>query len=437
MKLTGGFAVVKQAFSMPNYRLYVIGNLTSTTGLWMQRVAIGWLTWELTQSAAWLGAIVMAESVPALVLGLFGGALVDRMDCLKLLRITQVLSVAYSVMLAISTFAGIMDIWLLFSLTLFRGGVLAFSRPSRMTVVYAVVGRDLLASALALNSMIFNLSRFVGPGLGGAVIATVGSPYGVAVAFTLSAIMLCVMTVALSIMRLPPSGPPAGSKHQSMLSDTFAGVRYILGQRTIRVQIFLLICTSTLAKPVMDLYPGFAADVFGRGADGLGLLLSCHGLGATLGGAWLTSRSGGVKGLTKIMISAILVMAIALLIFTSSHWFWLGCAMAMLCGSMFIIMSVSNQTLIQASVDPSLRGRVIGVYGMVAQDLPAVGAMMMGGFAEHFGLQLPVAIGAGICLIVWSWAIRQRRWMAASAETELPADAARGRGGSSGGATAG
>jgi MFS family permease len=127
-----------------------------------------------------------------------------------------------------------------------------------------------------------------------------------------------------------------------------------------------------------------------------------------------------MKGLTNVTIVNILFMALGLFLFTISDLFWLGCVMAALTGAAFIIMSVGNQTLIQAAVEPDLRGRVISVYGMVAQDVPALGAMMMGGFAEHFGLQLPVAIGAGVCLILWAWAQRQRNWLVAAVEAETP-----------------
>jgi predicted MFS family arabinose efflux permease len=113
-------------------------------------------------------------------------------------------------------------------------------------------------------------------------------------------------------------------------------------------------------------------------------------------------------------------MGLALALFTATEIFWFGCLTSAVLGVTFIIMSVGNQTLIQAAVDPDLRGRVVAVYGMTAQDVPALGAMIMGGFAEHLGLQLPVAVGAGICLILWLWGRRQQGWMTAVLETETP-----------------
>ena len=427
MKLPRGLQVIKTTFALPNYRLYVIGNMTSTTGLWVQRVAIGWLTWELTESTAWLGGIAAAESIPSLLLGLFAGALVDRMDTLKLLRIAQALSLAYSVMLMIATFSGVMDIWLLFGMTIFRGCVLSVSRPSRMTLVFALVGRDLLAAALATNSMIFNISRFIGPALGGIIIAAAGgSTWGVAWAFATASAALLVMTVVLQIMKFPFTPPTRGTAApQSMLQETVEGVRYVVAHPSIRILLLLLVCVALFAKSVIDLFPGFAAQVFSREADGLGLLLSFHGLGAMSGGAWLASRSGGIKGLTHVLTVNLLFMALALLLFAISNWFWLGCLMAYLTGSAFIIMSVCTQTLIQANVDPQLRGRVVSVYGMVAQDMPAVGAMIIGGLAEYLGLQVPVAMGACICFMLWWIAGRQKTRLAAALENDMATDKTR------------
>ena len=135
MKVPGGLSALQRTFAIRNYRLYIVGNMTSNVGLWVQRVAIGWLTWELTKSTAWLGGIAMAESAPTIAFGIIAGTVVDRVDYFKLLRITQACSLAYSIAMAAFTFAGLMNIWLLLALTFARGSIIAFNRPSRMTVV--------------------------------------------------------------------------------------------------------------------------------------------------------------------------------------------------------------------------------------------------------------------------------------------------------------
>jgi predicted MFS family arabinose efflux permease len=405
MRVPVGIGMIRQTLTLRNYRLYVIGNMSSNVGMWAQRVAIGWLTWELTQSTAWLGIMALAESGPTILLGLVAGTVVDRVDQFKLLRMTQFFSMLYSIALAFFTLSGLINIWLLMILVLLRGGVVAFNRPTRMTVVYGLVGRDLLPSALAMNAMIFNSSRFLGPALGGAIIAWFGTGW----TFVAAAGLFFVFTLSLRSMEVADIAlePPPLVK-RSMWVETVEGVRYILRHDGIRTQLAILIVTSIFAKPLSDLLPGFAADVFGRGSSGLAMLLSFHGAGAMLGAMWMSAR-GELRGLTRISLANILLMAIALVLFVASDQFWFACPVAGLIGFAFIVQSVSNQTLIQSAVESNFRGRVLSIYGMINQGVPALGTMAIGGAAERYGLRLPVLAGALVAaaLFVWAWRIRQ------------------------------
>lgn len=405
---------MRRTFSSANYRYYVIGNWASTLGLWVQRVAIGWVTWELTHSTAWLGAMAFAESGPSILFALFAGTLIDRIDYLRLLRITQFCTMLYSISLALCTFTDLMTVWVMFGLTIIRGIIVAFSRPSRMTVVYNLVGRELLPSALGMNSMIFNTSRFIGPAIGGALLVAVGSAW----TFTLGAALFGVFSICLRLIHFPPADtstePP---KHRSMLTETWEGLQYIAQHPGIRPQLMLLVVTAVFAKPLTDLLPGFAAEVFDTGPHGLALLLSFHGVGAMMGSLWLASR-GGLKGLTAITLITIILMSVGLLGFVATDIFWLACALSGFLGFAFITQSVSNQTLIQSAVDPALRGRVISIYGMIAQGVPSLGAFMMGIAAEHFGLRWPVGVGAALCLAVGVRGWFLRRQLADALETD-------------------
>ncbi len=412
MKVPGGFAAMRQTFAIRNYRLYVIGHLTSNTGLWVQRIAIGWLTWDLTESAGWLGVIAFADQVPTILLGLIAGAVVDRMDYFKLLRFTQMLSVLHAFLLAACTLLGWMDIWLLLVLTLLRGLIVAFNRPSRMTVIYTLVGRDLLAPAIAMNSTIFNSSRFVGPAIGGALIVAGGAGWTFAAAF----LMFFIFTIALRLMDIPVMAPKERSG-RSLLRESWEGVQYVVRHPGIRLQLAILIITALFARPFTDLLPGFAAEVFQRGPDGLAWLLAFHGVGAMLGGSMLAARSQ-VKGLTRITIINILVMSVALMLFAATTNFWLACLLSGVAGFAFIVQGTSNQTLIQSAVDSELRGRVISAYALVARGGPAFGALILGVAADYFGLRWPVAIGAALCLLAWLWAMSRRKFLAEALEVD-------------------
>jgi predicted MFS family arabinose efflux permease len=404
--------MIRQTLALRNYRLYVIGNMSSNVGMWAQRVAIGWLTWELTHSTAWLGIMSVAESGPTIVLGVFAGTVVDRVDQFKLLRMTQFFSMIYSIALAAFTLSGVINIWLLMTLVLLRGIVVAFNRPTRMTVVYGLVGRDLLPSALAMNAMIFNSSRFLGPAIGGAIIAGFGTGW----TFVAAAALFFVFTLSLRSMDVAEIAlePPPLIK-RSMWTETLAGVRYIMLHGGIRMQLAILIVTSIFAKPLSDLLPGFAAEVFGRGSSGLAMLLSFHGAGAMLGATWMSAR-GELRGLTRISLANILLMALALTLFVATDQFWFACPMAGLIGFAFIVQSVSNQTLIQSAIESSFRGRVMSIYGMINQGVPSIGTMAIGAAAERYGLRWPVLIGAVLTASLFLWAWRIRKPMAAALE---------------------
>jgi predicted MFS family arabinose efflux permease len=417
MRMPPGFGLLREALALRHYRLYAIANMSSNVGVAVQRVAIGWLTWELTHSTAWLGIISFAEAAPLIVFGIVAGTLVDRADQIKLLRVTRSLSLLLAGALAIATLAGFITIWLLTGLVLLRGTINSFGRPTRMTVVYGLVGRDLLPTALALNSMIFNASRFLGPALGGAIIAWTSTGWSFAAAFLLFLpINWALRAIDQANITMPAAVTPG---RRSIWTETIDGIRYILGHRGIRTQLLLLIVTAVCARPVSDLFPGFAAQVFARGSSGLAWLLSFYGAGAMFGAAWMSSR-GSLKGLTRITLANILLTAVALLLFVATDLFWIACALAAVIGFAFIVQNVSNQTLIQSAIHSSLRGRVMSIYSMIGQGVPSLGTMFMGAAAAHWHLRLPVAIGAVICVGLWAWAWRLREPLAAALEHHAP-----------------
>lgn len=411
MKIPGFFGTLGRSLAIRDYRLFVIGNLTSNIGLWAQRIALGWLTWELTESTAWLGAIAIAESAPLLVFSVIAGTVIDRVDYFKLLRFTQSMSLVYAVTMAALTLLGLMTIWLLLIIVLLRGSVVAFNRPSRMTVIFSLVPRDMVGSAVALNSLIFNLSRFVGPAVGGALIAAAGVGW----TFTVAAGLFLVFTFTLHLISTRVASPLAREK-RSMLTETVEGLRYMLQHPGIRVQMAILFVTGLLSKPLTDLLPGFAGDVFNRGPEGLAILTSAYGIGAMVGAMWMAGRDKGVVGLTSISIGGILTVSIGIMMFAATPEFWIAAPFLAIVGFAFIVQNVANQTLIQMSAEPAMRGRVIGNFALVQHFVPAIGALIMGIIAEHVGLRAPILAGAALCVILWFWVWRQRGPLTAALE---------------------
>jgi predicted MFS family arabinose efflux permease len=341
---------------------------------------------------------------------MIAGAVIDRVNYFKLLKFTQLFRVAHAVVMAVLALSGYMNIWFLLALSIMIGSSDAFYRTARLTVVYHLIGRDLLASAVAVNAIIFNLSRFIGPALGGALIVAGGAGW----AFVVAAVLFLVYSVVLRLMSF--DCPPVKRMREPMLAEIRHGLRYIYGHFGIRLQLALLVATGLAAKPLTDLMPGFSGEVFNEGAHGLAILLSVHGIGATGGALMLAGRSKSIKGMTSISIGSILLFAVALLLFAATPLFWIACVMSGVAGFGFIVQNITNQTLIQSATDPAFRGRVLSIYGMFAQGVPSVGALLMGFLAEHMGLRIPVAGGAALCVLFWLWAWRKRKVLAASLE---------------------
>jgi predicted MFS family arabinose efflux permease len=298
-------------------------------------------------------------------------------------------------------------------MVLLRGSVVAFNRPSRMTVIFSLVGRDMLTSAVALNSVIFNVSRFVGPAVGGSLIVF----GGVGWTFAVAAVLFFIFTVTLHMISARVASPPARERH-SIVAETLEGLRYMMLHRGIRIQMAILIVIGFLAKPLSDLLPGFVGEVFSRGPEGLAVLTGAYGFGAMAGAFWMVSRDKGVAGLTVISINSVMAVAAGILLFAAMPWFWVACPFVAVTGFAFIVQNVANQTLIQMSSEPAMRGRVISNHGLVQHGAPAIGALVMGIIADHIGLRAPVAAGAILCLGLWYWVWRQRKALATVLESE-------------------
>ncbi len=334
------------------------------------------------------------------------------MDPLKLLRLVQVAAVAQAFGLTAVTWLDLVTVEWLLAFALMRGLIIAFNRPPRMTVIYNIVGRDTLSSAIALNSMIFNSSRFIGPALGGAIVALWGAGY----AFLFNGLSYLAFIVVLFALRLPPVKVERRER-RGIVAETLEGVRYAAGHSGIAMGLVILLLISLFARPFTELLPGIASAVFGRGVDGYSTLLAFHGVGAMAGGYWLAQR-GGVRGLAMIMIVHLLVIAAALLVFATAANFWLALPLMAVTGWAFVVQGVAVQTLLQTSVDPEYRGRVMASYGIVARGAPALGALAMGGLSVYLGLMGPVAGGAALCLLLWGWAVLSRKSMARALERD-------------------
>lgn len=383
------------------YRVYTIGNAISLVGVWIQRIAVGWLAWRLTHSGFWLGMCAAGDLVPSVLISPFAGALADRVNRVRLVQLSLVFGMIQAWSLAALTFAGLIDIWSLFGLTMALGTINAFNQPARLALIPNLVDRAHLGPAVAINSLVFNNARFVGPATAGFVIAA-GS---VALAFALNAATYICFIVALWRIEVPTERRPREANH--LWRDLIDGYGYALRDPAIGQIFVLLIITTVGIRGFVEMFPGFADAVFARGAQGLAWLTAMVGLGALVGGTIMLRRND-LHGLPRIVVNSTLWMALAIIGFTAttSYAFALLCAFAS--GMSMTSTGIGAQTLIQIATPAVMRGRVMGFYGMIFRAGPSLNSLLLGAASEHYGLRLPVFVGACICVLAWAW-IRTRR----------------------------
>ncbi|MBK17842.1 MAG: hypothetical protein CMM52_03255 [Rhodospirillaceae bacterium] len=420
MAFGGRFDAILFALSNRNYRIYTAGNICSHFGMWAYRIALQWLTWKLTGSAFWLGAIAMADLFPTVFLAPVAGAITERVNRLGMMRFAMLFSAAQAAVLAYCCFTNIVTIEIVFALALSLGFVLAINHPVRLVIVPNMVERDALASAVAINSLVFNVARVAGPSIAGGIIAAAGDEawiLGAAIVFAFNCFGNLAFSAALFSIHLVQIGiSRSDAPLRRIPSEIRAGFSYTFSHTGLGALMIILFVVGVCGRTYIDLFSGFVETIFGLGADALGILVSSVGVGAVLGGFWLAQR-GNVVGLTRIVLLNILILAVVLIVFAISTNFYVAVVSVLIAGFTMTVAGTGEHTLIQASVDEQMRGRVVSLYGAISRGCPSLGSFIMGWVGDHTGLQWPIAGGAFICILLWGWAYRRREKLENALET--------------------
>ena len=386
-----------------NFALYLWGGWPALVGMWVHRVAVGWLTWELTHSGTWLGLIAVADLAPTVFVTPLAGVIADRMDRRILAIYSQALAMLQAVALTILTFTGAIEIWSLFALTFFLGIVLGVNTAARLAMVPNLLPLQYVPSAVAMDSALFNIARFLGPAIAGVIIAI----WGVWPAFLFNSVTFVIYLAALFMARLVRD--EGGGRHTGgMMAQILEGFRYARRHPGIGPMLLLLCAAALGIKPFLELLPGFADAVFDRGATGLAQMTAIAGVGAFISAIWLAQR-GTPVGLTKFVIGGLVLGGLAVLGFTATQDFRLALVGVFFAGMSTTLCGTGTQTLMQGVVDGAMRGRVMSLYGVIFRGGPALGALAMGSASEVIGLQPAVAAGSVICFAAWLWLFRRQK----------------------------
>jgi MFS family permease len=374
-----------------NYRLYFFGQLTSLAGTWMQSAAQAWLVLKLTNSATMLGVVSFAQFTPILLVGLFAGVIVDRVDRRRLIITTQILLMLSAFALAALTWSGKVRVIHVILLAAFNGTVGSFDMPGRQSFVVEMVGYDDLANAIALNSMMFNSARMLGPAAAGLLIAWLG----IGTCFFLNGVSFLAVIWSLIQMDIPVRVVTGGAR---MLHQLREGLAYVWGHRPLLYQMVLAAVTNGFGYQYLVLVPLFAKNVLHGDARTYGFLAAIQGLGSVVGAVTLASRVS-TRGMRNNLLAGLFLSAVGIFVFGISRSFPLSLAAQFVIGAGLTNFRASNNTLVQMFVTDDLRGRVMSTYQLAAVGLTPIGALEVGYTGSHLGPMQAVVICGAIILV--------------------------------------
>ena len=384
-----------------NARIFYSGSVVCWTGSWVQRIATDWLAWELTHSTLWVGIIAFCTLVPSVVISPIAGAVADRTDRVRLTIASQYVAMAQSVVLAILILTGTIRVEYMALLAFCNGAAETFAQPARQCLIPGLVPRRYLPGAVALNSLTYNVARFIGPAISGPMIYA----WGVVPSIAVNALAFFYASVTMSLLRLDPSVRMGSRGGGSILHDAVEGLRYVTRHPGIGPLMVFAATVGMTLRAVGEMLPPYVSLLFGRGAEGLATLASTMGCAAMAGG-FLVAIRGRMTGLARIAVGCGLALALATAGFVATSSFAVGVVCIAAMGAATTMHGISCQTLLQNAAAPHMVGRVLSLWGMITRAAPAMGALIYGAAAEVFGLRLPVLIGVLICAGVWV-----RTWM--------------------------
>jgi len=383
-----------KAFQSRNYRFYFSGQSVSLIGTWMQRTAVYWLIYDKTQSPLMLGVAVFAAQFPSFLFSIPGGMVSDRYNRYRVLLLTQVASLAQALVLAVLVLSETYEVGQLLTLSVVLGIINAFDVPARQAMVYDIVNsKEHVSNAIALNSSMVHLARLIGPAFSGIVLEAFGAP----VCFFINAFSFVAVITSLMLLKLPPYKRP--ERTNTAIADIKNGFTYLKDTPSIANVMVMLALISLLSLPYITLLPVYAKEIFTGNASTFGYLNSFIGLGAISGAFFLASLQPGAD-LRKILFINTLVFGAGLLLFSHTTGLPLALFFLIITGFGMMSQTTISNTLIQLTVAPAMRGRVISYYAMAFFGMQPIGGLLIGALSHRIGAPKTIAAEGVITVLI-------------------------------------
>ena len=377
-----------------NFQLYFGGQLISNIGTWMQIIAQGWVVYQIGHSELTLGLVAFASAIPILAISPWGGVIVDRVSRRNLLILTQAGSMLLAFVLAALTFTGVVKEWHVIVLAALLGVVNAFDAPARQAFVPEMVGKEDLPNAIALNSIMFNSARVIGPALAGLLLAIIGAAW----CFTVNGISFLAVIIGLWLMKLPPH--QSAHNPASPWRQLVSGLQYTARNRELSALILLSLVFSMFGITYSTLLPAFVEKVLHQGAMAFGWVNAASGLGAVSGAFLLAHRvSHGRRG--QLLVLTNIAFPLILIAFSFTSLYALSLVLAYGLGIGFMVQFTTINTLLQTRVEDSFRGRVMGLYTLTFFGFAPFGNLLIGFLGDKLGMGIAMTIFA-VCSLILS-----------------------------------
>jgi MFS family permease len=393
IKNSSRFQTIFRSLKYRNYRLFFSGQSISLIGTWMQRIAMPWLVYNMTGSALLLGVVGFAGQIPSFILSPVMGVLTDRWNRYHVLLVTQIISMIHAIILAWLCLAGVIQIWHIIVLSITLGSVNALDIPARQSFVIDMVEKkEDLGNAIALNSLIFNGARLIGPSVAGIILASTSE----GICFLLNAISYLFVIGSLLMMKIKIK--EVRTKETEIMKELKEGLNYIFGFPPIKYLIFLLGISSLMGMSYSVLMPVFAKEILHGGSHTYGFLMGAAGFGALMGALFLASRDTVLK-LGRIVPAAAMIFGSGLVLLSFSRIFTLALVLMIIIGLGLMLLAAASNTVLQTITDDDKRGRVMSFYTMAIMGTAPFGSLLAGGLAKIIGTPVTILAG-GIATII-------------------------------------
>ena len=374
-----------------NFAPFLFGSFLSSIGFWVQSVGQSWQVLQLTNSAFLLGLVGFAALFPNIVLSLFGGVIADRVNRRPLLIGTQIIFLSTATLLGILTTLHIITVWQIILMALINGTFNTVGIPAWQAFIGDLLDLEQLKQGIALNSMQFNLSRVIGPALGGFSIGV----FGIAGSYYLNAISYVAVIIPLILIH--PRQRERISRQQGMWQDLREGLSFARKRPSLQVILLLQFIIAFLVFPYIVLLPIFARDIFHIGAPGLGVLNSASGIGALSGAILLVVLSQHLKRGKFLLVLLCVLGGLASLAFAVVNVLNVAILLLIALGACTVMSMTSTNTALQLLTPEHMRGRVLSLWVMTALGLAPFGNLLAGWVAQSIGAPFTLAIGGTLC----------------------------------------